>query len=306
MTGVRPSSTGPLRLTAELALDLQAVLGEGPVWDAATATLFLVDILGERMHRFEPASGVVHTTAVNQPLGAVVLDRSGRLLAMARDGIAVLSGDEMTIVAGIEGDDPRNRMNDAKCDPEGRLWVGTMALDFADGAGSLYRVEPDFTSEKILGGLTVANGMAWSRDGHTMYFIDSTTYGVDAFDFDQRRGEISNRRPFVNFHVTDGLPDGMTIDADGCIWVALYGGGCVRRYSPDGEHLATIDVPVSHVTSCAFGGSDLADLYITTAAYGLTPEQRKQEPWAGGLFRCRPGAVGVPAVRFADALLDTP
>lgn len=306
MTGVRPSSTGSLRITAELVVDLQAVLGEGPVWDAATATLCLVDILGERMHRFDPDTGVLHSIVVDQPLGAVVPDRSGRLIAMARDGIAVLSDGELNFVASIEAENALNRMNDAKCDPEGRLWVGTMALDLADSAGSLYRVQPDFTWERVLDGLTVSNGMGWSPDGRTMYFIDSTCYRVDAFDFDQLVGAISNRRPVVAFQTADGMPDGMAIDADGCLWVALYGGGCVRKYSPHGEHLVTVELPVSQVTSCAFGGPDLADLFVTTAAYDLTPEAKGAEPLAGGLFRCRPGAVGLPVPPFANAIGHLP
>jgi sugar lactone lactonase YvrE len=190
-------------------------------------------------------------------------------------------------------------MNDAKCDPAGRLLAGTTAFDFSPHAAALYRVEPDWSFEEVAGGVTQSNGLAWSPGGSRMYFIDSATQGVDVFDYDAGAGSAGNRRRLVTIDRAHGIPDGMTADDQGNLWVACFGGAAVRCFSPAGEQLEEVFFPVSQVTSCAFGGPGLADLYVTSAAYRLSAGQLRKEPHAGATFVCRPGAVGLPASSFA-------
>jgi sugar lactone lactonase YvrE len=218
-----------------------------------------------------------------------------------RDGIAVTSdtGQGFELAAPIERDSPGNRMNDAKCDPAGRLFAGTTAFDFSPRSAALYRVEPDWSFEQIARDVTQSNGIAWSPDGSRMYFIDSATQGVDVFDYDAGTGSAGNRRRLVTIDRTRGIPDGMTADDEGNVWVACFGGAAVRCFSPAGEQLEEVLFPVTQVTSCAFGGPNLADLYVTSAAYRLSPDQLKRQPHAGATFVCRPGAAGLPASSFA-------
>ena len=190
-------------------------------------------------------------------------------------------------------------MNDAKCDPAGRLLAGTTAFDFAPQAAALYRVEPDWSFDRVVRDVTQSNGIAWSPDGSRMYFIDSATQSVDVFDYDTDTGSAGDRRRLVTIERAHGVPDGMTVDSKGNLWVACFGGGAVRCFSPAGEQLDEVFFPVSQVTSCAFGGPGLADLYVTSAAYRLSTEQLKREPRAGATFVCRPGAAGMPASSFA-------
>jgi sugar lactone lactonase YvrE len=190
-------------------------------------------------------------------------------------------------------------MNDGKCDAAGRFWAGTMALDERGGAGALYRLDPDGHVETMIDGVTISNGLDWSDDGRLMYFIDTPTQSVDVFDFDLASGRIANRRSFARIDPVDGAPDGLTLDAEGFVWVALWGGSRVRRYAPDGALDSIVRVPATYVTSCAFGGADLGDLYITTARIKLSEADRASQPLAGGLFRARPGVRGRPPHRFS-------
>ena len=212
-----------------------------------------------------------------------------------RDGFGFLdtATERWELIAEVEADNPGNRMNDGSCDSAGRFWAGTMAFDDSPGAGSLYRLETDHRVVKIFGDVGISNGIGWSPDDTKMYYIDTPTKRVDVFDYDPESGEIANRRPLVE--VADCSPDGLTIDAEGFIWVAMWEGWSVRRYAPDGRLDRVVELPVSAVTSCAFGGLDLSDLYITTASRDLTSEGHQAQPHAGGLFRCRPGVRGLPA-----------
>ncbi|CAN5116091.1 SMP-30/gluconolactonase/LRE family protein [soil metagenome] len=278
--------------TVDIAIDAGADLGEGPLWDARRARLLWLDITRHQIHEFDPATGQDRTRDVGQPVGAVGLRRQGGLIGALRDGFARI--DETggcTFVASVESENAETRMNDGKVDPSGRFWAGTMALDSSPGAGSLYRLAASGRAERVLTRLTISNGMDWSADRRLMYFIDSVRRTVDVFDYDDPSGAISGRRPLCE--VTEGLPDGMTLDAEGQLWVAVWGGGCVLRYSAAGALTGRMTIPVSQVTSCAFGGTDLRDLYVTTASRGLTPDQRAREPHAGALFVCRPGPSGV-------------
>lgn len=285
----------------EVALAAGAELGEGPIWDAARQRLLFVDIMRGEVHAFDPISGADAILELGQPAGAVTPTARGDWLVAARDGFYRLdpaTGD--THLFGIvESDKPDNRMNDGYCDAQGRFWAGTMSMTHQPNAGALYRLDPGGAITRILDGVTTSNGVDWSPDDSLMYYVDTGTMRIDVFDFDARHGSVSNRRPFVTLSGQTGKPDGLIVDADGCIWLALWGGSAVHRYTPEGRLDRTIDVPASHPTKCAFGGSDLSDLYITSASIALSPEQRAANPQAGHLFRCRPGIKGRPARPFA-------
>lgn len=287
-------------LQAELVLDARATLGEGPVWDEAHGRLDWVDILNRRLHHFDPRSGEGDHVDVGSHVGAFARRRKGGYVLALRDGFALLdAAGEVSTLAPVDSDGGRLRMNDGKCDSRGRFWAGTMAYDVAQGAGSLYRLEPGGEVTRVLSDVTISNGIDWSADDRLMYYIDSFAYGVDVFDFDADSGTLSNRRRAFDVANDTGaplgitVPDGMTMDAEGYLWVAVHGAGEVRRYAPDGRVERVVTVPVLAVTSCAFGGVDLDELYITTAG-----EHRRSE-LDGGLFRCRPGVRGRPARTFA-------
>lgn len=285
----------------ELAADRRDALGEGPSWDPRTGTLLWVDIPGRSVQRLDPATGRVATLELDRMAGAVLPRAAGGLALCLEDGVYLADSDTgpRRRLAAIEADDESTRMNDAKVDRMGRLWAGTMARDARDGAGSLYRIDGDGTVRRVLAGVTISNGTAWSPDDRRMYYIDTATHRIDVFDFDIASGIAEARRPLVEIPPDAGLPDGMTVDSAGCLWVAFYDGWCVRRYTPDGELDRRIPLPVARVTSCAFGGPDLADLYATTASNGLTDAELGEQPLAGGLFVIRPGVTGLPEAPFA-------
>lgn len=284
----------------EVAIAAEATLGEGPVWDVETATLVWVDILGERVHRFDPSTGEDTSLDVGRPVGAAGLRRAGGLVLAVEDGFAVLDGasEEVELVAPVGADDPGIRFNDGACDPAGRFFAGTMAYDLAAGAASLYRLDPDHRVTEVVHDVTISNGLGWSPDQHTVYYVDSPTQRIDAFDYDRDSGEISGRRPVVGIPADAGLPDGLTVDAEGGIWTAFWDGWAVRRYTPDGHLDRELRLPVARVTSCAFGGDDLATLYITSARDGLDERQLTEQPLAGAVFAHDPGVWGLPEHRF--------
>ncbi|HEX6348527.1 MAG TPA: SMP-30/gluconolactonase/LRE family protein [Candidatus Dormibacteraeota bacterium] len=270
-------------------------IGEGPVWLPEQQRLLWVDITGRQLLWFDPRTDAVQTLDVGRDVGAVVPAESGKLMAAVADGFLEIDPRDRTtrLVAAVEADQPGNRMNDGKCDSRGRFWAGTMGYDLRPNAAALYRLEADCTVQTMLQPVSLSNGIDWSLDDRLMYYVDSTTGRLDVFDYDPEPGLLSNRRTLVEIPRSEGLPDGLTVDAEGCIWLALWGGGAVRRLTPAGKVDRVVRLPVSQVTSCAFGGSDLEDLYITSAAENVS------EPGAGGLFRCRPGVKGRPAHRFA-------
>jgi sugar lactone lactonase YvrE len=289
------------RVDVDVAVDVRAEVGEGPHWDSLSRSLWFVDLTAGTVFRYDRASGSVTTFAVGQEVGAVLPRRTGGLVLAVRDGIAVASdtGAGFELKVPVEYDNDGNRMNDAKCDPLGRLFAGTTAFDFAPGAGALYRIDLDWSVEAVVPGVTTSNGTAWSPDGRRMYFIDSARQAVDAFDYDVALGSVSNRRRLVTIDAADGVPDGMTVDAEGNLWVACFGAAAVRCYSPTGQPVGEIAFPASQVTSCAFGGADYSELYVTSARYHLTHQQLLEQPLSGATFVCRPGIVGLPASGFA-------
>jgi sugar lactone lactonase YvrE len=288
----------------EVAVDVRAEVGEGPHWDATTSSLLFVDLTGGAVFRYEPVTGNLSSFSVGQEVGAVLPSRAGGLVLALRDGIGIASdkGDGLLLKVPVERENTGNRMNDAKCDPVGRLFAGTTAFDFATGAGALYRIDLDWSCQALVRGVTTSNGTAWAPDGSLMYFIDSATQAVDVFDYDVTTGSCSDRRRLLTIDPDDGIPDGMTVDADGNLWVACFAGGAVRCYAPSGKQVDEIGFPVSQVTSCAFGGSDWSDLFVTTARYRMSPGQLADEPLSGATFVCRPGVVGVPASGFGGGL----
>ena len=289
-------------MSAELVLDARAELGEGPQWDEAGQRLVWVDIMAGRVHLFRPDTGACRTVEVGRPTGAAALSARGGLVLAVPEGFIRLDLDTGALVplAALPVPSPDIRMNDGKCDRAGRFWAGTMALDERTGAGALYRLDPSGAVTVMVDGVTISNGLDWSLDERRMYYVDSGTRRIDVFDWDPKKGQISNRRPFVFFPVQAGIPDGLTVDADGGIWVALWGGGAVHRYRPDGHLDRVVLLPVTHPTSCAFGGTDLRDLYVTSAAVALGPDERARQPGAGGVFRVRPGVRGRLPNTFGD------
>ena len=243
-----------------------AELGEGPCWDAESQSLFWVDIPAARVHRLS-AAGVHSSWDVGRPPGAVVSRAGGGLVVAAGHeflALNTLTGTVTELAAAPPR--PGTRMNDGKCDSAGRFYAGTMADDESPGKGSLYRLETDRSVTEIYTGIGISNGLAWSPDGSLMYYIDSLAYRVDVVDYDPSSGQMGERRPFVALGSADVMPDGMTTDSEGGVWVAVWGGGVIQRYDPEGRLTGVVRVPAANVTSCAFGGPDLDVLYITTAA----------------------------------------
>jgi sugar lactone lactonase YvrE len=274
-------------------------LGEGPAWDERQGVLWWVDIFGGAVHRYDPGTGIDTAIDLGQTVGAVIPRERGGLVVALTNGIAALdpvtNGLEMLVE--IEADVPGNRMNDAKCDTAGRLWGGTMSIEEQDPPlenAALYCVDTGRSVRTVLTGISISNGLGWSPDDRAMYYIDTPTYGVDVLDFDAVAGEVSNRCRLISVAESEGMPDGMTVDAEGYLWVAVLGSRTLSRFAPDGTLDRAIELPVPQATSCAFGGADLRDLYITTYR---SPDSPPDSP-AGGLFRCRPGVTGLPTAMF--------
>ena len=283
-----------------VALDARDQLGEGPVWDAPGGRLLRVDISRGLVHAWDPVAGSTATTAFEGDTAAVVprARQPGWVVAVGRE-LLLDEPSGRTVLAGVEPDLPDNRFNDCRCDPRGRLWAGTLSKRRAAGAAALYRLEAGGPIERVVSGTTTSNGLGWSPDGETMYFVDSATQRLDVYDFDAAGGTLSNRRPLASIDPADGLPDGLAVDAEGGIWLALFGGAALRRYTPAGDLDAHIELPVTNPTCPAFGGPDLTRLYATSARHRLSPERLAAEPLAGALLELDPGVAGLPAGRFA-------
>jgi len=267
----------------EIAVRANAKLAEGPRWDAATGRLLRVDIEGCELHVLE--SGEDRAIGLDAMVGVAAPTSSGAVLVGLADRLALVDlADESvrTLVRLPHG--PALRSNDGACDAAGRFWIGTMDLDETPGAGALYRY--DGRLERVLDEVTLSNGIGWTRDDTRMYYIDSPVQRVDIFEFEVSSGRIDDRRPFVSIDESEGIPDGLTVDDEGGVWVALYGGSCVHRYDQSGRLDAVLEVPALNVTSCCFGGDDGRSLFVTTAA----PD--------GNVYVTQPGVSGPPAHVF--------
>jgi sugar lactone lactonase YvrE len=276
----------------EILAHIGGRLLEGPAWDVAHGRLLLVDILGSRRHAVDWATGAVTTHDVEITASAWIPRASGGTVVVCRRGIRLADdGGAGPLVLEVEAERPSNRSNDAKCDPAGRLWLGTMS-DAGDApVGSLYRVDADLTLTRVVEGTMISNGLGWSPDGRRMYFVDSPTRRVDVFAYDAATGHASDRSVFVETSALPGVPDGLAVDAEGGVWLAMHDGAAVVRLSPDGRHVATLDMPVPRPTSCCFAGPSLDRLVVTTAMGdgGI----------GGDLFACDVGVVGMPTIQFA-------
>ncbi|RSN15089.1 calcium-binding protein [Streptomyces sp. WAC 01325] len=276
----------------EVAVRAEAELGEGPTWDARSGRLLWIDILGARIHTYDPVSGRRTVRTTPQHVGAVKPRAGGGLVLNLRDGVGLLDADDSFRWLHHEPV-PGRRANDAAVAPDGSLWAGTMRYDEAPGGGSLSRFTGDGSADLVLDDVAVSNGTGWSPDGSLMYYIDSPTRRIDVFD--HADGRVGERRPFAEIEDGAGFPDGLTVDADGRVWVALWDGSAVRRYTPAGELDRVIELPVPRVTACAFAGPDLTDLYITTARVGL----KSPLPLSGSLLVVPGAGKGLAQPAFA-------
>ena len=284
-------------LTWEVAAASGAELGERPVWDASTSTLIWVDINAGLLHQLSPEAGDSIIASVGVPVGAAAPRAGGGYVLAAADGFRLIgaNGAADGLPVRPSGMPEHVRFNDGACDPTGRFWAGTAGTDGRTGTGSLYRLDPDRSVTEVFGGVTESNGLGWSPDATIFYYTDSgeERSRVRAFSFDAQAGTLTSERDLIWFGPGDGIADGLAVDAEGCLWIAMWDGGCVRRYSADGDLLGLYPVPARRPTCPGFGGPGLDELYLTTAREGLAGEQREAGPLAGHLLRARPGVRGL-------------
>jgi xylono-1,5-lactonase len=279
---------------AECVCPIAARLGEGPVWSARERAVWFVDIKGRCIHRFDESARTTQTWRVPEDVGFVVPASGGRFICGLKSGLHLFAPADGSLrpLAAVDSDRPRNRLNDAHVDAAGRLWFGTMDDDEVSATGALYRFD-NRGLQRCDDGYVITNGPATSPNGRTLYHIDTLERVIHAFDL-AADGALSARRVFARVAENDGYPDGPAVDAAGCLWVGLFGGWGVNRYSPSGELLNKLRLPVANCTKPAFGGDDLRTLYITSAWKGLVDEQRAQQQLAGGLFAARVDTPGLP------------
>jgi sugar lactone lactonase YvrE len=278
---------------AEQVTDPVAHHAEGPVWSERWGGLRWVDMLAGDVLSLA-RDGTARRRHVGDVAAALRPRRGGGAVIAVERGFTLEDADGTLTPTEPVWCDPGVRMNEGGCDPDGRFWCGSMAYDQRPGAAALYRLEPDGSVRAVLDGVTVSNGLDWSPDGSLAYYDDTATHRVDVFDYDRNAG-LTGRRPFVHLS-DDGNPDGLTVDAEGGVWVALYGGGAVHRYTPAGVLDGVVEVPAAQVTACAFGGPRLDQLFITTSREGLAPGH---DPLAGSLFRADVGVAALPVREFA-------
>ncbi len=300
------TASGPSQdMTAKLVLDAKARLGEGAIWHPSEQKLYWLDIEATMLHIYDPATKNDVQFPTGEKAGTIVPIKGGGVLLAMQNSIRKMdtSTGELTLVAKSLNDS-LVRFNDGKADPSGRFWVGTMAHDLRPKASALYRMDKDKRFHKVLSDVTISNGLVWTADKKTMYYVDTPTLTVQAFDYDDATGELSNGRVAVRVPAAvSGSPDGMVIDAEGKLWVALWGGGAVIRCDPaTGKIIQQVKVPALNVTSLAFGGKHLKTLYITTVREWQTPEQLAQYPLSGGLFAVKTSVRGVAASFYTGEL----
>lgn len=280
---------------------VQCEAGESPRWDARSNLLYWADIVNPHLYTFNPANGDLKSYECPVPVTGIGLRESGGLVLASKTGLYIVDGDlsDFHFIADPEADKPGVRFNDGLVDRAGRYWAGTLnETDFSASDGSLYRLDADYSLHTMDSGLYVPNGIGWSPDDKIMYLVDSGTQQILAYDFDLDSGAICNRRIFAEIAKSDGMPDGLTVDGEGGLWVGHWGGWHLKRYHSDGRLDCVVKMPGQNVTSCIFGGPKLDELYVTTAWFLLDAEQRKEQPYAGDLFCVKPGVRGLPDSKF--------
>lgn len=284
-----------LNLEAKVEYAAEAVLGEGPVWDAITQQLYWIDIKSKTVFRYDPVSAKQQSWELNQMVGCIAVKDGENIVCALQDRIInlnTITGAEQ-VLSPIEPDLPENRSNDGKADAEGRFWVGTLHIPGDSGKASLYRLNRDLSLAQMVKDLGMSNGLGWSRDNKMMYLIDTTEKSLLQFDFDLSAGTLTNKKVLLDLKDEEGSPDGMCVDEPGNIWIAFYGGKRVTCYNPStGEKIAEVSVPAVNVTCCTFGGKELDILYITTARDGVSDEDLESYPDTGSLFSVKPGVKG--------------
>lgn len=279
----------------------EALLGEGPCWDEVNQQLLWTDILAKKIHIYNPKTNTNKSFDVGQYVGAITICDHDELLLVTEKGFHFFQMDTEKLIPinDPEEDIPTNRFNDGKCDPGGRFWAGTMAMNPTYPAGSLYRLNNDLTVKKMIPNVTISNGLAWDEKRNKMYFIDTPTKNIASYNYYKNSGEINERKTVIRFPSDYGDPDGMTIDQEGMLWIAGWGAGKVTRWNPlDGTLLSEINVPAKYVTSCAFGGKNCDILYITTARVGMSDEELNNQPLAGSIFSIKTNTTGFPSHKF--------
>ena len=283
-------------MKAQLLFDVKATLGEGPVWDERTQTLYWIDIINKRI--YADADVLIE---LDEFVGCLAPRKSGGLILTKRFSFWTLETHpaQMTFLATLTDEPSNNRFNDGKCDPRGRFLAGTMDMGEKDPYGSLYSFDGR-TITKLLEGVNISNGMTWSPDHKTFYYIDTPTHTVMAFDYDLDTSAIANPRLAVRVPDEFGWPDGMTSDTQGNLWVAMWGGAQVTKWDPaTGQLLERIPFPAKNVSSCVFGGENMNELYLTSARVGVDEDMLKQYPLTGGVFRLETDVEGMPVFEFA-------
>ncbi|MBL4662507.1 MAG: SMP-30/gluconolactonase/LRE family protein, partial [Flavobacteriaceae bacterium] len=294
-------------IKAELEYRFNAQLGEGAFWNYKTQEFYWIDILGKEVHIYNPETKVDRSFPTPSRVGTVVPQTDSTAVIALDAGIYILNTNNgaIEILSDVEKEMAFNRFNDGKCDPNGNLWVGSMHLDESEPLGSVYKVSSDGKTTKMIDSVTISNGIVWTKDASIMYYIDTPTAQIRAYDYDKINATISNGRTVVSVPETLGYPDGMAIDEKGMLWVGLWNGNGVARFNPKtGELMSKIKVPAHNVTACAFGGPNLDKLYITTARVDMTKEESAKYPLAGSIFVASPGVKGVQSDFFAEKITN--
>lgn len=286
------------------ALETKALLGEGPVWSVREQALYWVDIRAPALHRLDPATGVDQAWPMPSPVSALTLLQGGGLLVALADGLWRFDADTGALDrrVAVEADVATSRLNDGRCDRQGRFWVGSMDRSTPGSRGSLYRYDLDGSLHSVLDGIEIPNGLAFSPDGGTLYFCDSPTLCLRAYRLSPDTGALSECRPFAQCE-PPGVPDGAVVDEEGCLWVAHFDGGRLTRFRPDGRVDRIVPLPVSRPTSCCFGGADLGTLFVTSARVNLDTATLRRTPLAGSVLALRPGVRGLAEPLFGAAAM---
>ena len=287
----------------ECVLQWPATVGESPVWHPDEKRLYWIDIQRKMIHRFNPASKTNESFLLPEIVTCIALRAQGGLILTLEKSFALFdpATGHLEKITSVEENLPANRFNDGKCDPQGRFWAGTMdAKDWKRPSGNLYRMDADRRVALMQTQVICSNGSGWAPDGRTMYYTESFRYAIFAYDFEPETGSISNRRTFAEIDETSGgFPDGMTVDAEGCVWSNIVGLGRIARYDPKGKVERIVELPVPRATDCTFGGPNLETLYITSARETMTLKQLEEAPLSGSLFAIHTGIRGLPSTPFA-------